>query len=173
MKFDFRFAGRLIYKSGDTLVDHDGASAGITVTPFAVQGDPPRFARRDLPGHTVGLIVHDTSTGGRMAFVPGCGGLTPALLDRLFDHYGVDAEAHEDGADSQGIGGWAGIGMAAGLQGNTEGLGAVGAYKSLSAYTQLGGVLTVFALPDAPKAAEAPAAPATEVKKVAELTQTQ
>jgi PQQ-dependent dehydrogenase (methanol/ethanol family) len=47
-----------------------------------------------------------------------------------------------------GIGGWAGIGMAAGLEGATEGLGAVGAYKALSKYTQLGGVLTVFALPD-------------------------
>jgi PQQ-dependent dehydrogenase (methanol/ethanol family) len=47
-----------------------------------------------------------------------------------------------------GIGGWAGIGMAAGLTGATEGLGAVGAYKSLDKYTQLGGVMTVFALPD-------------------------
>ena len=46
-----------------------------------------------------------------------------------------------------GVGGWAGIGMAAGLTGDTDGLGAVGAYKSLSNYTQLGGVLTVFALP--------------------------
>ncbi len=46
-----------------------------------------------------------------------------------------------------GIGGWAGIGMAAGLQGETEGLGAVGAYKSLDKFTQLGGTLTVFALP--------------------------
>jgi lanthanide-dependent methanol dehydrogenase len=46
-----------------------------------------------------------------------------------------------------GIGGWAGIGMAAGLEGNTDGLGAVGAYRSLSRHTQLGGVLTVFALP--------------------------
>jgi lanthanide-dependent methanol dehydrogenase len=46
-----------------------------------------------------------------------------------------------------GVGGWAGIGMAAGLNGDTDGLGAVGAYKSLSNYTQLGGVLTVFALP--------------------------
>jgi alcohol dehydrogenase (cytochrome c) len=43
-----------------------------------------------------------------------------------------------------GVGGWAGIGMAAGLAGDTDGLGAVGAYKSLSNYTQLGGVLTVF-----------------------------
>jgi lanthanide-dependent methanol dehydrogenase len=46
-----------------------------------------------------------------------------------------------------GIGGWAGIGLAAGLTGDTEGLGAVGAYKALSDYTQLGGVLTVFELP--------------------------
>ena len=45
-----------------------------------------------------------------------------------------------------GIGGWAGIGMAAGLEGDTDGLGAVGAYKGLSRHTQLGGVLTVFAL---------------------------
>jgi lanthanide-dependent methanol dehydrogenase len=71
-----------------------------------------------------------------------------------------------------GIGGWAGIGMAAGLTEagaagewqtavaggratptgeraiSTAGLGAVGAYKALSNYTQLGGVLTVFSLPD-------------------------
>ena len=46
-----------------------------------------------------------------------------------------------------GVGGWAGIGMAAGLTKDTDGLGAVGAYKALSNYTQLGGVLTVFALP--------------------------
>ena len=35
----------------------------------------------------------------------------------------------------------------AGTAVDTAGLGAVGAYKSLSDYTQLGGVLTVFALP--------------------------
>jgi len=45
-----------------------------------------------------------------------------------------------------GVGGWAGIGMAAGLTKDTDGLGAVGAYKALSSYTQLGGVLTVFGL---------------------------
>jgi len=46
-----------------------------------------------------------------------------------------------------GVGGWAGIGMAAGLTKSTDGLGAVGAYEQLNNYTQLGGVLTVFALP--------------------------
>jgi PQQ-dependent dehydrogenase (methanol/ethanol family) len=67
-----------------------------------------------------------------------------------------------------GIGGWAGVGLAAGLlqeEGaagwhgavhpgreagtgiDTAGLGAVGAYKQLTDYTQLGGQLTVFTLP--------------------------
>ena len=47
-----------------------------------------------------------------------------------------------------GIGGWAGIGMAAGLEKDQDGLGAVGGYRELSQYTNLGGSLTVFALPD-------------------------
>ncbi|MBL9035528.1 MAG: methanol/ethanol family PQQ-dependent dehydrogenase [Rhodospirillaceae bacterium] len=47
-----------------------------------------------------------------------------------------------------GVGGWAGIGMAAGLTEDTAGLGAVGAYKALSSYTALGGTMTVFALPE-------------------------
>jgi lanthanide-dependent methanol dehydrogenase len=46
-----------------------------------------------------------------------------------------------------GVGGWAGIGLAAGLTGPTEGLGAVGGYAALRNYTALGGQLTVFALP--------------------------
>ena len=47
-----------------------------------------------------------------------------------------------------GIGGWAGIGMAAGLEKDSDGLGAVGGYKELGQYTDLGGSLTVFALPN-------------------------
>jgi lanthanide-dependent methanol dehydrogenase len=47
-----------------------------------------------------------------------------------------------------GIGGWAGIGMAAGLTESTAGLGAVGGYKDLAKFTTLGGTLFVFALPD-------------------------
>ncbi len=46
-----------------------------------------------------------------------------------------------------GIGGWAGIGMAAGLEKDSDGLGAVGGYKELNQYTELGGSLTIFALP--------------------------
>ena len=47
-----------------------------------------------------------------------------------------------------GVGGWAGIGLAAGLTDPQAGLGAVGGYAALSSYTNLGGQLTVFALPN-------------------------
>jgi len=47
-----------------------------------------------------------------------------------------------------GVGGWAGIGLAAGLVNPNDGLGAVGGYAALSNYTALGGQLTVFALPN-------------------------
>jgi glucose dehydrogenase len=45
------------------------------------------------------------------------------------------------------VGGWAGIGLAAGLTNPTDGVGAVGAVAALRNYTSLGGQLTVFALP--------------------------
>ena len=57
-----------------------------------------------------------------------------------------------------GVGGWAGIGLAAGLTDPTAGLGAVGGYAALRNYTSLGGQLTVFALGTAPSAAR-PGAP--------------
>ncbi len=47
-----------------------------------------------------------------------------------------------------GVGGWAGIGLAAGLTDPTAGLGAVGGYAGLRNYTALGGGLTVFTLPN-------------------------
>lgn len=46
-----------------------------------------------------------------------------------------------------GVGGWAGIGLAAGLTDPHAGLGAVGGYAALNDYTSLGGSLTVFTLP--------------------------
>jgi PQQ-dependent dehydrogenase (methanol/ethanol family) len=62
-----------------------------------------------------------------------------------------------------GVGGWAGIGLAAGLTDPTAGLGAVGGYAALRNYTSLGGQLTVFALATAPSAA--PAAPKGPTKR--------
>ena len=49
-----------------------------------------------------------------------------------------------------GIGGWAGIGVAAGIgaEDPTAGLGALGAFGDAGRYTNQGGVLTVFAVPN-------------------------
>jgi pyrroloquinoline quinone biosynthesis protein B len=60
----------------------DGPS-GLTVEAFVVPAGPPRFASRDEPGHTVGLLVHDRRTGGTLAYAPACGGLDQRLLARL------------------------------------------------------------------------------------------
>jgi len=46
-----------------------------------------------------------------------------------------------------GVGGWAGIGLAAGLTNPNDGLGAVGGYAGLKQYTNLGGSFTAFSLP--------------------------
>jgi pyrroloquinoline quinone biosynthesis protein B len=60
----------------------DGSASGIMITAFAVRGDPPRFARRERAGHTVGLMIEHEGSG-RAAYVPGCGAIDPALLARL------------------------------------------------------------------------------------------
>jgi pyrroloquinoline quinone biosynthesis protein B len=66
-----------------TLCYRDGSDSGLEVECFPVPAGPPRFAREDIPGHTVGLVVRDERNGRNFAFVPGCGGLDPALLARL------------------------------------------------------------------------------------------
>lgn len=45
-----------------------------------------------------------------------------------------------------GVGGWPGVGLVFDLQDPTAGLGAVGAFKNLANYTQMGGGLVVFSL---------------------------
>jgi PQQ-dependent dehydrogenase (methanol/ethanol family) len=45
-----------------------------------------------------------------------------------------------------GVGGWAALGLAAGLTDPSAGLGTVGAFSDLAKYTNLGGTLTVFEL---------------------------
>lgn len=65
------------------LLDRDGAPTGLAVEPFAVPGDPPRFATEDEPGHTVGLLIRDLAGRTACAFVPGCGAIDEALLARL------------------------------------------------------------------------------------------
>jgi pyrroloquinoline quinone biosynthesis protein B len=61
----------------------DGMGSALRVTCFPVPAGPPRFAREELPNHTVGLVIQDDRTGGTCAFLPGCGGLDDALVTRL------------------------------------------------------------------------------------------
>ena len=61
----------------------NGESSGIAVEPFEVPAGAPRFVREGAPGHTVGLILIDRETGGSCAYVPGCGELDGALLERM------------------------------------------------------------------------------------------
>ena len=49
-------------------------------------------------------------------------------------------------ATMYGVGGWPGVGLVFDLQDPTAGLGAVGAFKNLQNYTQMGGGLQVFSL---------------------------
>jgi pyrroloquinoline quinone biosynthesis protein B len=66
-----------------TLLYRGGDPSSITLEPFRVAAGPPRFSQVKAEGHTVGLVLKDLSTGGSFAFVPGCGDLDQALLDRL------------------------------------------------------------------------------------------
>lgn len=61
----------------------DGAASGMTVEAFAVPAGPPQFALNAPGGHTVGLFLRDLENGRACAFIPGCGDLDAALLDRL------------------------------------------------------------------------------------------
>ena len=61
----------------------DGASSGLSVEAFTVPAGPPQFALEAAEGHTVGLLLREPLHGRVCAIVPGCGGLTQALLARL------------------------------------------------------------------------------------------
>jgi pyrroloquinoline quinone biosynthesis protein B len=61
----------------------EGEPSGIVARAFAVPAGPPRFASASDEGHTVGLMLEDQATGGTCAFVPGCGELTPAVMETL------------------------------------------------------------------------------------------
>jgi pyrroloquinoline quinone biosynthesis protein B len=61
----------------------DGSLSDLSVEAFAVPAGPPQFAPDATLGHTVGLLIGDERSGRTCAFVPGCGDLTPPLLQRL------------------------------------------------------------------------------------------
>jgi pyrroloquinoline quinone biosynthesis protein B len=61
----------------------DGSASGLMVEAFSVPAGPPRFARSEDEGHTVGFMLREEASGKVCAFVPGCGDLDAGLLDRL------------------------------------------------------------------------------------------
>lgn len=61
----------------------DGSASGLVVEAFAVPADPPRFASGAEEGHTVGLLLREEATDKTCAFIPGCGDLDVALVERL------------------------------------------------------------------------------------------
>jgi glucose dehydrogenase len=66
------------------------------------------------------------------------------IIGNAMTYLGPDGKQYV--AVLSGVGGWAGIGLAANLTQPTAGLGAVNAFSSLSDYTTLGGTLMVFSL---------------------------
>ncbi|MDX2193406.1 MAG: pyrroloquinoline quinone biosynthesis protein PqqB [Gemmatimonadales bacterium] len=63
------------------LARRDGSPSGLTVEAFGVAADPPRFATRAEPLHTVGLELRDAS-GARLVYAPGIGDLDEPFLAR-------------------------------------------------------------------------------------------
>jgi PQQ-dependent dehydrogenase (methanol/ethanol family) len=112
---------------------------------------PERFSVWSGALATAGDVVFYGTLGGYLKAIDAKSG---KLLWKFKTPSGIIGNVNTWGHDGKqqvgilsGVGGWAGIGMAAGLINDTDGLGAVGAYKGLNRFTRLGGVLTVFSLP--------------------------
>jgi lanthanide-dependent methanol dehydrogenase len=99
-----------------------------------------------------GLVFYGTMEGWLKAADAKTGAVlwqfkTPSgIIGNPMTYVGPDGKQYV--AVLSGIGGWAGIGVAAGIgaEDPTAGLGALGAFGDAGSYTNQGGVLTVFAL---------------------------
>jgi PQQ-dependent dehydrogenase (methanol/ethanol family) len=104
-----------------------------------------------------GLVFYGTMEGWLKAVDAKTGTVlwqfkTPSgIIGNPMTYMGPDGKQYV--AILSGIGGWAGIGVAAGIgaEDPTAGLGALGAFGDAGSYTNQGGVLTVFALDQAGK----------------------
>ena len=104
-----------------------------------------------------GLVFYGTMEGWLKAVDAKTGQVlwqfkTPSgIIGNPMSYVGPDGKQYV--AILSGIGGWAGIGVAAGIgaEDPTAGLGALGAFGDAGSYTNQGGVLTVFALDQAGK----------------------
>ncbi len=104
-----------------------------------------------------GVVFYGTMEGWLKAVDPKTGKLlwkfkTPSgIIGNPMTYTGPDGKQYV--AVLSGIGGWAGIGVAAGIgaEDPTAGLGALGAFGDAGQLSNQGGVLTVFMLPGAAK----------------------
>jgi pyrroloquinoline quinone biosynthesis protein B len=75
---------RRTIKSGKSFEPFDGAQ--IEITPLSVPSKIPfhHEAKRELDGgETIGLVVRDTRTGKRAAYIPSCAEVTNAMSDAI------------------------------------------------------------------------------------------
>ena len=61
----------------------DGRHSGLTVELVPVPGSAPRFARREMAGHTNAAVFQHVASGRRLAYVPACAAIDDALLRTL------------------------------------------------------------------------------------------
>jgi pyrroloquinoline quinone biosynthesis protein B len=61
----------------------DARESGLTVELVPARGSAPRFARREIAGHTNAAVFQHVVTGRRLAYVPACAAIDDALLRTL------------------------------------------------------------------------------------------
>ncbi|WP_395666928.1 PQQ-dependent dehydrogenase, methanol/ethanol family [Methylocella sp.] len=144
------------YTGADTSVaaPHPGAMGGL------LAWDPVKGAPAWRVGETFPVVSGVLATGGGLVFYGALDGYLKALDARTGEERfrfktpsGIvgDPIAFSFGGKDyvavlSGVGGWAGAGLTAGLTGTKEGENSPEVYAALSAYTTLGGQLTVFGL---------------------------
>lgn len=79
----------LVLNTPVALCHRDGSASGLLVEAFPVPASAPRFATCESEGHTSGLMIRDEANGSTCAFVPACGDLDAALLNRLAEAQAV------------------------------------------------------------------------------------
>ncbi|HVP70529.1 MAG TPA: pyrroloquinoline quinone biosynthesis protein PqqB [Gemmatimonadaceae bacterium] len=61
----------------------DGRDSVLTIEMIPVRGSAPRFARREMAGHTSAAVFQHVATGRRLAYVPACAAIDDTLLGTL------------------------------------------------------------------------------------------
>src|SRR5580704_10862806 len=129
-----------------------GATAARSSPGIRCRGRSCGRIRRTWPPTAGDIVFYGTMEGWLKAVDQKTGKLlweykTPSgIIGNPMTYVGPDGKQYV--AVLSGIGGWAGIGVAAGIGADepTEGQGALGAFGDAGSFTTQGGVLTVFSL---------------------------